>query len=530
MPSSPAAPGLPVVVQLSFAGSRILLDSKSHPGVDEALFHDAVRRHLTERLRALPAELGLSDRHFVCGLSQLAIGADTLFTRACRDLSWTQRLLLPQHREDFLSAAGADGTPDFTDGQRQAARELLASPHVIQELVVSDSPDRHTRFHDVNLELVRLSDVVVCLVKATNVDRVGGTRELIDDAKHRKLPVLEIRVSVGPQGEPQFEEEWHHRDGFRLPRLPEELSGLHAELTGLPSIGDYCGPMKTFASQMADAKQTLFKTAALIIIGTHVLATLCAVIALKLHGAAALPWLLRGELLLLAMGLLTHWSLHRAHAARVWAMSRLVAEIARSSLALREVPAYLRHLFSLPLPPSLHGMLRTLGVLHLRETRRLPAESWAVRRDRYVKSRLTDAKSGQMAYYAAKLAGAANRSKAARVAFVVGSGCAFLATFGKLILVARTSGGTEALEAVLGVLAVVLPVIAVAALSLAASFDLEARAHTYEEMLGFLRAQEAHLANARSERAFGRLALETEARLLGETATWYSRRAFTGVT
>lgn len=40
-----------------------------------------------------------------------------------------------------------------------------------------------------------------------------------------------------------------------------------------------------------------------------------------------------------------------------------------------------------------------------------------------------------------------------------------------------------------GFLAIFLPVVAVAALSLAASFDLEAREHTYEEMLRFLIAK-----------------------------------------
>lgn len=81
----------------------------------------------------------------------------------------------------------------------------------------------------------------------------------------------------------------------------------------------------------------------------------------------------------------------------------------------------------------------------------------------------------------------------------------------------------------LGPLAVILPVVAVAALSLAASLDLEGRVHTYREMLVFLEEQKIHLSNAASETAFCRLALETESRLLAETAGWYSRRTFTGV-
>lgn len=211
-----------------------------------------------------------------------------------------------------------------------------------------------------------------------------------------------------------------------------------------------------------------------------------------------------------------------------------MAEIARSGLALRQVPGYLSHLFSLPLPALLRPLLRTLNVLHLRETRTLPAGLWEDRRDSYVESRLTKPKVGQIDYYGGKLKSATTWHAVARWAFLVGSVCAFAATLGKLLLVCHCLPVPEAwhdwLEAVLGFLAVVLPVIAVAALSLAASFDLEARVHTYREMLDFLKMQQEHLNNAASERAFSRLALETEARLLGETASWYSRRAFTGVT
>jgi hypothetical protein len=532
--AAPTEPGLPLVVQLSFAGSRQLFDPTAQPGLDAAAFHDAVQRHLTERLRQLPAELGLGDRYFFCGLSQLAVGADTLFTRACRDLSWPQRFFLPQPREEFLSAVSSRGTPDFTDPQRDEARQLFASPHVIHERVASDSPDRHTRFQEVNLELVRVSDLVVCLMEAVAAGKAGGTRELVEEANQRQRPLLEIRVQVGPKGQPVLTEEWHHRALFAAPRLPAELRGLRTKLTGIPAVADYCQPLKKFASRESRVKQTLFKITALIIIGTHLLATACAVIALKLHGSGVLPWLLGGELLLLALGFGTHQYLHRTHAPRVWAMARLVAEIARSALALRQVPGYLGHLFTLPLPESLRGLLATLNVLHLRETRPLAATTWQARRQNYISTRLDDPESGQIDYYGDKLTKAARWLAVAGRAFVAGSICAFGATLGKLLLVCDClpvhGAPQDTGVAVLGVLALVLPVIAVAALSLAASFDLEARVHTYREMLAFLRSQKAHLNHAATERAFSRLALETEARLLGETASWYSRRAFTGVT
>src|SRR5688572_4565999 len=134
--SDTPAPGLPLVVQVGFAGSRALFDERTHPQVRVDDFSDAMLVDLKERLRALPSQLGLSERHFICGLSQLAIGADTIFTRALLELNWPQRFFLPQNRDDFLAAVGSDGKPDFDARQRDAARTLFESPHAIQERVV----------------------------------------------------------------------------------------------------------------------------------------------------------------------------------------------------------------------------------------------------------------------------------------------------------------------------------------------------------------------------------------------------------
>jgi hypothetical protein len=81
----------------------------------------------------------------------------------------------------------------------------------------------------------------------------------------------------------------------------------------------------------------------------------------------------------------------------------------------------------------------------------------------------------------------------------------------------------------MGTLAIVMPVLAAAALSLAAAMDLEAQEHTYRGMLAFLRQQENNLAAAASEGDCRALVLETDSVLLGETANWFSRRSFSSV-
>lgn len=522
-PSTPnSVPGLPLVVQLGFAGSRFLFDAKAHPDIDAADFNRLVQAHLQQCLSNLPEQLNLSDKHFFCGLSQLAVGGDTLFSQACRDLKWPQRLLLPQQRSDFLAACGDSGSPDFSEAQRAEAEALFASPHIIDEHVACHDPDRRTRFHVVNLELADQADVLVCLLNAAaSVNKTGGTHELMVDAEKRQRPLLEIRVAVGGDGKPMFEQHWHHRNHFTKPALPHEFDALPSGLTRHCTAAEFCGALKKFASEVSGKRQGIFKISAQIIVATHVLATMLAVI---WHGYA---WLLLVELLLLAFGFFTHQYLHRSHPTHVWAMARLVAEIARSVLALQKTPGHLQYLFQLPFPAKLRCLLRTLDVLHLRDTRNLSQAEWQDDRNNYVNSRL----DGQISYYRAQLGKANTGYALAKRTFLAGSLGAMLA----IVLELLSLNGLpphcllHALEPVLGPMTIILPVIAVAALSMSAALDLEARIHTYAEMLAFLKRQKKHLLEAHTAHAFSRRAMATESHLLAETAGWYSRRAFTGV-
>jgi hypothetical protein len=171
------------------------------------------------------------------------------------------------------------------------------------------------------------------------------------------------------------------------------------------------------------------------LIGAHLLATGCAVAAMQKYGTAWLPALLGAELLLLATGLSAHQYLHRSHLVKVWAMTRLVAEVARSGLALENVEGYLQHLFSLPLPGSLRPMLRTFNVLHLRETSLLRNSSWEERLTQYLKQRLEDSKTGQIAYYDGKRAQAKVWQRVAGFTFLGCSILAIAASLGELSLI-----------------------------------------------------------------------------------------------
>lgn len=534
-PSALAAPSaLPLVVQVGFAGSRRLLEDTDDPGVDAGRFHAALQRWLGARLHALRADLGLGPHHFLCGVAQVASGADQVFVRACRDRGIDVRVFLPQPRDGYLTALGSGGQPDFAPAERAEAEALLSGPPVIQERVVSDGSDRATRFEDVNLEIARVSDVVVCLLRDDAVGRSGGTGDLLDRARRRGRPALEVRVSVGPDGLPQCAETWHQREAFRRPGLPHDLGAPGGDpLPVPPAVDEYVARLKHLASAQAAWRSRLFKWAAVLIIGTHVLATLLAVSAFEASGGLLLA-LLAPELVLLALGFTVHQALHRRHAARSWAWSRLVAEVARSVAAFGRTHVHLEHLFSLPLPEPLRPLVRTLNVLHLKRSRVAPATPWTARRDAYLEQRIDgQVRGAQRAYYGEERARAGAWGRIAHGAFLGCSAAAFLATTAKLLATCHLCPGVEdphgPVGVLLGILAVVLPTLAVGALSLAAALDLEARGHVYGEMVAFLEDRARQLRAAASEREFVRLLLEIESRLLGETASWFSRRFYSGV-
>jgi hypothetical protein len=275
------------VVQVGFAGSRRLLDAAADTEPRRA----EIQHHLSEQLGRLGTDLRLTKAHFLCGVSSLAIGADTLFTLACQEWKIPQRILLPQPREEFLHAKGSDGTPDFSEDQRAHALTLLDSPHVIHEEVVSHAADRPDRFEDVNLEIVKLSDVIVCLLCADAKPKPGGTQHLLDLAKKRELPTLEIRVALR-DGKLHFTDTWHNlKADYQPPQLPAELAevqtGRPGDPAGLPSVQEYCAALKTFTSQEARGRRKLFRHAVVLILFTHFSATVLATVVLAFHTSHA---------------------------------------------------------------------------------------------------------------------------------------------------------------------------------------------------------------------------------------------------
>lgn len=542
---------LPCVVQLGFAGSRRLFEIPPSDPVKRAELDTKVEEYLVDMLSRLPHELELHPNHFLVGMSQIACGADMLFTRAClhaKPQPIPQRIALPQHRQAYLSATDSDGTYDFSADERAQAVLLLNESHIIQERVVSHSADRTTQFMDTSVELLRVSDVIVCLLRAESIGKPGGTNELLERAKVRGIPVLEIRVSY-TSGEPTFNRTWHNLDKrwsnsdddppFCRPNLPHALAheSVRISVEPLPTVQEFCKPLKHLVSTQAERHQNLFRYAAIAIITTHFLATILATLAVVLHGTGGhtetaahghsllVPVLLGVEVLFLLAGFGVHLYLHHSQAARTWAIARVVAELARSLQAIGSHHIYLQHLFFLPLPYSFRSLLRTLNILHLRSTWPERNTDWKPQRDAYLRSRLDD----QIRFYKRRLVVDNRRLWWCQSTFTVCSMLAIAATSVKFVLT-LLSTSSEPWLAVLGTLAIVLPVLAVGGLSWSAALDCEARVETFTETLRFLERQAPFFEQATTVTEFDRLLLETESVLLGETANWFSRRSNTSVT
>jgi hypothetical protein len=529
-------PTLPIVVQVGFAGSRFLFGPGRLPADVERMLQGEVRDALVGRLAELPAHLGLAPQHVLCGVSQLAIGADTVFTEACRALGLPQRVLLPQPLAAFL-AGGDAGDPDFTPAEQDAARALLATAHIAELRVASDAEDRIDRFEDTNLALLNESDVVVCLLRAGALGRPGGTRDLVQRAAQAGKPVLLLEVSV-EGGRPQLSpwsmpESARLRALFKPPGMPSEVAGLvwaAPDDGALPDAKVYIDTVRRFASARTQRVSGGFRRAAITIIALHVAATLLATLAGKVAAAGWISALLAIELACLGAGLGIHHRLHRGASVRAWATSRLLAEVLRSmrSVAVTSVPIdYPRRL---ALPAHFAPLLRTADVLHGLRVRRAEPGDWAAQRARYVEERLTGAQ-GQLGWFERAATVAGRRWTLAQRLFWVFSAGAFGATAVKLAALQGLLPAAlwPAMSSWGGLLAIVLPVVAVGCLSWAAAADLEARAKTYAEMHAFLGRQVDALKNAASARDFARAVRETELGLLGETLGWFSRRMWKGV-
>jgi len=536
---------LPIVCQVGFSGSRELFDVGSLGQARVDALEAQVQVQLAARLRQIPRLLHLGHEPvFMCGLSQLAIGADMVFCRACKDAGLLQRILLPQPLEQFLAATSSAGTPDFTEMQRQAVGELARLDHVIEVRVASQSAERHDRFQDVVLALLEESDVVVCLSRAdAPAGKPGGTEDFIRRAQVLGVPLLRLSVSiVDDQAVVTVAESLKSPTPTSRIGLPPHLplqaiaAEASADAPALPHITSYLSAVKDQASRVAGRFKRIFSSGAGGVIVTHVIATVlaassAAILLVERTDRLWLCGLLGAELALLLVDSTLHFLLHFTDMARRWAEARTVAEMSRSLMAADAAGASLAYAIRLTWDDVFSSLLRSCIVLQL-YTRRLFGAggntAWRARLDQYCSLRLDT----QILFYQRSASQARRTRKCCNWAFRLCTVIAILASanelLGRVTEKAVTLGG-DPLAALGGLLAITFPVVAAAALSWATTNDLEARQSTFTQMSVFLARQRKRLEISENEREFIDLVLESETRLLSENIHWFERRCFIGV-
>lgn len=535
---------LPCVVHVGFAGPRFL----SEADLSDARLNGALEHQLQQAIESSLAWVNtkLSPHHFICGVSQIAIGADTAFTRACGTLGLPQIIHLPQHVDAYLSA-GDPHEPDFRPGEREAARALLESEHVVDVKLASRAHDRRVRFEETNRSIVAQSDLVICAIRENGSHGWGGSSHFLDYARQRGIPTVEIRFQVEEENL-RYTVLHHAFENFTPPELPDILSTLQfesSERAALPTIQRFTSVVDAHTEKETSGQRARFNNAARIIIGTHVCATLLATLVLASsaahaaeteelsHASLPLSGLLLLESLALIVGYLTHYRLHHTSISSKLSLSRLLAEINRSVQSLGRLHMPLEYLFLLRLPRQAAPLVRTLNVLHLRSTSSAQAENWQDHRQNYLRTRLTDPEKGQIQYYDKRCKTEQRKLNIARRTFQVFSLLAILATLiklaGYLPLTSSLVGYTSITTSGLGALAILLPVMAVAVLSWTIAQDYEARVATYRSTKATLQQNAEKLATAGSKNECMDLVQATETELLGETLEWAARNTYTKV-
>lgn len=559
---------LPCVVQVGFAGARDLIGGLELTATQEQV-EEELRRELEGILKPdgwLQKEMSLSQEHyFFCGVSQIAIGSDLQFTEACKALTIPQQVCLPVHREAYFSAKSSDGTDHFTKEQAAYAESLLKSAHVISERIVAESPDQTTRFEEVNMHLLRISDVVIGVVRKDQEAKRGGTIPLLEAARRQKRHVVQITIDRGVDGGPRFQRAFSSGSNNRPQPLPPLLAAVRVTVKdgapfGLPSIHDYATVVRNVTRTQAGQKKRFFDLSATTILKTHVTATALATLVLVLHGLhhpderqGGYVWSLHGGHLVFSIGLLfllaielyllhkgwkVHGKLEHERTTVQWSTARSIAEIGRSVLNTPpELGVSLEHLFRLPFQSDLRSLVRTLNVLQFIALAGRPkADPIADRAKSYVKRRLTavpdneeNLEPGQRHYYNKDVNGSFDELHRADQWFRRFTGVAWGFVVAEIGLLTFPGLALPWVSGIASFFAITCPVAAVAVLSWAASRDFEARHASYTATLRMINDMVPRLENAQSDVEFEQLVRKVEVRLLTEVLDWQSRMRHKGV-
>ena len=442
-------------------------------------------------------------------LSSVADGSDQMFVAQARALGFSWHAILPLPRAEFQK--------DFSPADWSAVETMLRHAEHVRE--ITENGTREDAYLDCGLETVNDADVLIAVWDGKPARGKGGTAQVVGYAQSLGKPVIVIDAYT-------LEIQRTHFD--RLKRDDESLANLNRlpDATAGWGHNPFNAPANIFAfQQKCDFAATHgaphFRR---LIVGTvilHVSATLIAAASLSFHlHLLVLPWLklscLVGALIVALLLRHHHHSLHN------WVHCRLAAEFCRSALATwglrRATPLF----ESLDLP-NIHGLMRTLHILHSRSAASQPVSMDEFKR-LYLEKRIDD----QLAYYRKQEARALPLFARLKLGFWVATILALGCTLAyALCHTAHLEVPDWVTTAVFYFLPISLPVVAASFISLISINDLQRRVARYREMHLMLEDSRKRLTFCETWNSLERIVLKTERALRQEMLEWHSITSFT---
>ena len=483
---------LPLFHVVGFSGHRSVEDPAG------------VARALTAALEALRRE---APGEWLA-LSSVADGSDQMFVAQARSLGFSWHAILPLPKAEFQK--------DFSPADWSAVETMLR--HAEHVRVIAENGTREDAYLDCGMETVNGADVLLVVWDGQPARGKGGTADVVEYARALGKPIMVIAAATLEVRRENFEKLKRDDLGLaNLNRLPAASAGW--------GENPFNAPANIFAFQQkcdyaASRGAPHFRR---LIVGTvvlHVVATLIAAagLAFDLH-LALLPWLkflcLAGALGVALALRSHHHSLHN------WVHCRLAAEFCRSALAtwgLRRATPLFEDLDL----PNVHGLMRTLQILHSRSSaaQAVPLEQF---QKIYLEKRIDD----QLAYYRRQEARALPLFGRLKLGFWIATILALGCTLAYAVCHTGHLAVPEWMTtAVFYFLPISLPVVAASFISLISINDLQRRVARYREMQLMLVDSRKRVSFCQTWNSLERVVLKTERALRQEMLEWHSITSF----
>lgn len=464
-----------------------------HRNIDAAIISPRIGEAIELVRKELPEGAGLEV------LTSLAEGADLLALELAANAGLRTHVLLPLPWAEFSKDLGAART----SAERAMARASSCR-------VAPGNGERPECYADANTELLLLADIIIAVWDGEPARGVGGTEEVVTQARASGLPLMWIHPASGALTVERVEALDTASPQALLERAQGTLESPEADTSLAAGVRT-----NLWRSLLVGVAASVVGAAAASVGATPGLVPLAVWVGLLGVQAALATWLL-----------IERRVISKRAPVQAWLESRFAAEVLAGIDASAGLVDPLR-----PTLPSIEVSWHRFAVsaaASLHSSR--PSASWQERRDRYIEKRLLGPR-GQIAYFEAQGKRATEQSqrqlRRAQLAAAV-SLLAAVTSFGwkgtQLILKLVDSPpgilANPVAVALVRFLPAAIPAVAAAVLSVEFLFDRKRRAGQYPVIAKRLSTLAALLRSQSSEQGARRLVVMCERILMTELHEW----------